>query len=71
MPERLKLSLDCVVCRKPVDLLVPASGYARWKSGTLIQDAMPEVSAEDREMMISKTCPDCFGRFYLEDGYDE
>lgn len=29
-----------------------------WQSGTLIQNAMPNVSAEDREFLISGTTPE-------------
>lgn len=32
--------------------------YDRWKGGELIQVAMPELSPEDREFLISGMSPD-------------
>lgn len=34
--------------------------YKAWQKGALIQDAMPNMSAEDRETLISGICPSCF-----------
>jgi hypothetical protein len=33
-----------------------------WLAGALIQDLFPEI--EDREIMISRTCGDCFDELF-------
>jgi len=33
-----------------------------WLAGALIQDLFPEI--EDREIMISQTCGDCFDKLF-------
>jgi hypothetical protein len=32
----------------------------RWQAGEKIQNVWPEMSADDRETLISGTCPDCW-----------
>ena len=35
--------------------------YTSWKDGSeYIQDIMPELSADDRELLISNTCGNCW-----------
>lgn len=43
---------------------VPVSGYEEWKDGVLIQDALPGLSPEERELLISGTCPECWEYMY-------
>jgi hypothetical protein len=38
-----------------------------WQAGVHIQDAMPEVSADDRELLISGICGQCFDKLFEED----
>lgn len=39
---------------------VPMSEHDAWIDGMLIQDAMPSLNKEDRELLISGTCPECW-----------
>lgn len=42
---------------------------ANWDSGTLAQVAFPSLSPNEREQLISGTCPPCFDRpFPVEEG---
>lgn len=36
---------------------VPLEGWRRWQRGELIQRALPDVSPDDREFLISGTSP--------------
>jgi len=60
------IETNCPMCGETHLITVPIEGYARWQNGACIQDAMPELSADDREMLISGICPRCwddmFGR---------
>ena len=38
---------------KPVEVRIPAPALFAYRQGAMIQDAMPMLSAEDREFLIS------------------
>lgn len=42
-------------------------GYRQWQNGTLIQLALPELSAAQREMLLSGIGPEDFDRMFPED----
>lgn len=48
----------CFVTGKPYSVTVPAEELFAYRQGKYIQDAMPSVSKEDREFLISGTSPD-------------
>lgn len=51
---------QCPFCREIKNATYPTDGYTKWyMKGFLIQEAMPEVSATDREILISGICPEC------------
>jgi hypothetical protein len=54
-----EVSVRCE-CGVRASITVPVVGFNQWVQGTLIQRAMPQVSPEDREFLISRTCPDCW-----------
>lgn len=56
----------CVFCRTAHQFIVPTPSYHRWQSGMLIQQAFPELSAGDRELLISGTCPTCFDAMFSD-----
>lgn len=60
------ITKNCVCCKSPVIIPVDPTGYARWQGGDLIQDALPELSAASREMLISSICEPCFDRMFAE-----
>lgn len=65
MPETMKIGLTCSHCEQTKILTVPIEGYASWVAGDLIQDALPNLAPEDRELLISKICGDCWDKFIL------
>ena len=68
--ETVIIPAACRMCREVYCVEVEAAGYEQWKAGALIQNAMPELSAEDRELLISKTCDSCWNQLFPED-FDE
>jgi hypothetical protein len=50
----------CIFCGKPHYVWVYPSAYKAWRDGACIQDAMPDLSANERELLISGTCKDCW-----------
>lgn len=61
----------CPICHCDTYLQVDAEGYARWQAGELIQVAMPDLDADEREMLISGVCPDCWDDMFGDEDEDE
>ena len=49
----------CVFCGKVHSIDLMEYEFNLWREGTLIQEAMPDTSVEDREFLISGICPKC------------
>ena len=56
----------CRMCRTPHTLLVNINDVADWQRGKYIQDAMPYLSADERELLISNTCGVCWAEMFGE-----
>lgn len=57
-PATITIEKKCVFTGKMYKVVVPIEGYSKWRKGMLIQDALPELSAEDREFLISGISPE-------------
>ena len=66
-----KVARQCVKCKNVHILLVNSDDFQRWKDGALIQDAMPYLSADERELLISSICGLCFDQMFGEGEDDE
>lgn len=62
------LEATCSMCKKTKRIIVDPTGYHKWLNGTLIQNALPDVPSQDRELLISGICGSCFDNLdpYLE-----
>ena len=49
------------------DIDVTAEQYTSWENGTLIQDAMPNITADDREFIVSGCTPEDFAFLFPEE----
>lgn len=66
--EMLKIEATCDMCKKTHTIEVPKAGYMQWlNGGARIQDAMPQLSDDDRELLISGTCGPCFDSLFADD----
>ena len=54
----------CRKCKDQVEMEVYAEDVAAWENGELIQNAMPYLSADEREVLISGTCGPCFDKMF-------
>jgi len=65
----------CPFCGKAHEIEVNEIDYLDWQDGMLAQEAFPYLSADEREMLISGICPDCwngmFGQEEDEDSLDD
>ena len=58
------LQARCRTCGDTHILMVNAQDKKRWMEGELIQDAMPYLSADEREVLISGVCGTCFDKMF-------
>lgn len=58
---------QCPLCHKSGDIEVSNTSYDSWKSGIAIQKALPELSSEIREQIISGTHPECWTNIFGDD----
>lgn len=72
MGKIVKLSVCCKICQQ-VTLIenVDLDGYNSWHAGTVIQKALPDVSADHRELMISNICPHCWEHMFPPEEEDD
>ena len=60
--------VECRRCHTEYDISVTEHEIQEWKlNGTFIQDAMPDVPAWQREMLISATCDNCWKEMFGDD----
>ena len=66
------MEIACWKCDVVTDVPVLDSELKEWQDGELIQIAMPDLNTDDRELLISKTCPKCWNELFAGfDGDDE
>jgi len=64
MFEFVQITKACPFCGEYHEVEVPFDGYMEWQNGVLIQDALPMLSANEREILISGICPDCWEKMF-------
>lgn len=64
MKKRITQILSCRRCGNSFALKVGIMDYLAWEDGKLIQDAMPYLSKEERELLVSGTCGECFDAMF-------
>lgn len=62
------LAKACLVCGDVHEVSVPVSGYEAWQAGWMVQDALPMLTPDERELFfISGFCGACYDRIFGED----
>ena len=61
------ITKPCIHCNETSTLTVDADGYRQWVSGALIQDAFPDMDADNRELLISGIHPACWDTMFGEE----
>lgn len=56
--DELTVTAYCIITKKPYSVTVPKSNFVSYLHGTLVQDAFPTLSKEDREFLISGISPE-------------
>lgn len=63
----VKIEANCRLCNNTQILKVKESSLHSWQQGELIQNAMPELTPNEREMLVSRTCGDCWDKMFSEE----
>tara|TARA_R100000306_G_C4332894_1_gene121189 strand:+ start:230 stop:436 length:207 start_codon:yes stop_codon:yes gene_type:complete len=56
--------LSCHKCKKNVSFVIDKKGYERWMKGALIQNALPGLTNQEREMLITQMCIKCWKKMF-------
>lgn len=54
----------CPFCGKVNVIVVDEYDYLAWENGALAQDVFSYLSADEREMLISGICPQCWEKTF-------
>ena len=63
---RIDVEMTCPFCGARHSVEVNPAGFEAWQNGELIQRALPELSATEREQLISHICPKCQAEVFGE-----
>ena len=67
MHHKTTLTETCRTCGSQEAITVENKDLAAWKNGMVIQEAMPYLDDDQREMMISHNSSDCWDKLFPED----
>ena len=69
----LRVDGPCIQCGAPQSITVPAEMLIKFGQGGFAQDCFPNLSADQREFLISGICDNCWREMFgdEEDGDDE
>lgn len=62
--KEIEVVTVCPICGCANFVFVNEMDYLDWQDGELVQDAFPYLSADEREMLISGICPDCWENMF-------
>ena len=57
----------CPFCGTYNEVTVPVNEYINWQMGDLIQDAFKSLSTDDREIIKTGICNECWPKDAIED----
>lgn len=60
----MKIEKICPCCYEINSVECTKEQFTLWCRGVHIQDAMPHLSVDEREILISGTCPECWGEIF-------
>ncbi len=58
--ELIGVTTVCPFCGEEHTVIVDIEGFFKWQDGALVQDVFSYLSADERELLISGICPECF-----------
>jgi len=66
-PNWGSVTVPCPSCGVGTHITVNRAAFRKWQAGELIQDAMPYLSVDERETLITGLCTPCSDIVYEEE----
>ena len=66
----MNIDVTCWKCNTEHLISVEREAYESWQNGELIQDALFMLSADQREMLLSGTCGECWDKLFPNEDED-
>lgn len=63
----MRVDGPCIYCQAPHSLILDADALMRFRAGGFAKDCFPELSADQREFLISGICGKCWDELFAED----
>ena len=67
----MNFTQNCVFCGQWHSVLIDVKAYHAWRNGELIQKAFPNLSATQREQLVSSICPECQNSIFGPDDEED
>lgn len=67
----MKIQKECPICHKLQTIEVQVSQYNRWMAGENIQIAFPNLTPDQREILMSGICPECWEKIFPDEDEEE
>lgn len=64
--RQTEIKVICRTCNKEYEINANTQDLIDWQDGKHIQNAMPYVPADLRELLISGICGNCFKKMFKE-----
>ena len=64
MARDFTIAIECRNCKQITKILLDESDLHKWQNGELIQNALPYLNENQRELMISRICGKCFDKMF-------
>lgn len=62
------ITVHCPSCEILSHVMAPTLGLAKWIEGAMVQDAMPELTDSQRELLITGFCERCQADIFTTEG---
>jgi len=60
----------CMVCQRSEHVHIQKDQFDRWQNGEMIQNVFPELTEDERELLISGTHSECWDSMFEESEFD-
>ena len=67
----INIEVRCIHCQTNHIIPVDHTGYIQWIQGALIQQVLPGLSEDQRELLISRTCGECWDDMFSEEDEEQ
>ena len=62
--QMTEFGVDCRICGDAHTIMADEKDVCHWQEGMLIQEALPYLTLDERELFISGTCGTCFDNMF-------